>query len=122
MMTTNNLRRLALLAAFLITVSAACVSDPVELEAPKQEFPIPDSYLVVGKTIENYESDYLFVYSVEYVAVSDGHILAGDNIERFHSQALQSVADWVISSNVIPALNACFIEAKIGELLPKSCK
>jgi len=115
-MSSRHQKQLLVLLAMMLAVASVACSDfqpsdsvPSEVE---YEFPITDSFLVVGKEVSHGTSS-LFIYSVEFVGIYDDQIVGDRTIERFRSSSVGKYESFV---------SACWIEAAIGEPLPDSCK
>jgi hypothetical protein len=121
-MMLKTILRWVLLAALLCVGSVACLSSSDDSEDQIPEFPTPESFLVVGKTINpaGNPNGYLHVFSVEFVGVSGGQILGGDEIERFSSDRLANISN--LKGVFIDPKLECFSHAVIGEPLPSFCK
>lgn len=92
-------------SVFLVSLLFVGCTDRGDEQVAQSGFPVPESFLVVGKILHERTT-----YKVEFVAIADGRVIGLTGFERFTSDTLST------------APPICWLEAKIGEPLPDSCK
>ena len=106
-------RRWGVIGALLILASVSCLNgtgqaDESGTQAKQHGLPVPESFLVVGKTISD-----TVILRVEFVAISGGLVIGDSRYERFTTESFD-----LNRRQVWP----CWNDAKIGEPLPNSCR